>query len=691
MGVPKERALSGIEGLGCEGKAVMREVSGLRLNWKRCVRFDFGLCRGLCVGASVVVALAAGFGASAWGQGATGTAAVGQLSIDTTKIVTPVSPMLYGMMTEEINHSYDGGLYAELIQNRTFRGSWEGIEHWGLVRHGNSAAKMEVVKAEGPSKALPTSLKLTVTTASAGNDAGISNTGYWGMEAHAGEVYRGSFYARADGATGGPLQVRLVNDSTGVVLGSATVTLKGGAAWTQYSYELRVGQVAASADNHFELTMAAPGTVYLQLVSLMPPTYKNRANGNRADLMERMAGMHPHFLRLPGGNYLEGDRLEDWYNWKETIGPLVDRPGHQAPWSYWSSDGLGLLEFLEWCEDLKIEPVLAVYAGYALRGDVIKPGPGLEPFVQAALDEVEYLTGDASTTWGARRAKDGHPAAFPLHYIEIGNEDWFDKTGSYDGRYAQIARALRKKYPQYKLIATTPVKGEAMAADAVPDLIDDHYYKPPAEMMDFVHHYDQAPRTGPKVFVGEWATRSGTPTPNFGDALGDAAWMTAMERNSDLILLASYAPLLVNVNPGGMQWSTDLIGFDAKTTYASPSYYAQSLFAGHLGQGTAQGTMSGVGDRFFYSATVDAQKHVLHLKLVNATDKAQPIVADVTGVGSGVTAQMTSLHGATYEATNSMARPDVIKPVESTVRVTGKGWSHTVPALTIEVLDIPLR
>jgi alpha-N-arabinofuranosidase len=237
----------------------------------------------------------------------------------------------------------------------------------------------------------------------------------------------------------------------------------------------------------------------------MPPTYHNTSNGNRTDLMERMAGLHPTFLRLPGGNYLEGDRLEDWYNWKSTIGPLVDRPGHQAPWTYWSTDGLGLLEFLEWCEDLKIEPVLAVYAGYALKGDHIAPGKDLEPFVQSALDEVEYVTGDASTKWGAERAKDGHPAPFPLHYIEIGNEDWFDKSGSYDARFAQFALALRKKYPQYKLIATTTVKEPA---GAEPDVQDDHYYKPPAEMMDFVHHYDDAPRTGTKIFVGEWASMS---------------------------------------------------------------------------------------------------------------------------------------------------------------------------------------
>ena len=196
----------------------------------------------------------------------------------------------------------------------------------------------------------------------------------------------------------------------------------------------------------------------------------------------------------------------------------------------------------------------------------------------------------SSTKWGAERAKDGHAAPFPLHYIEIGNEDWFDKSGSYDERFGQFAEALRKKYPQYKLIATTPVKEKA---GNEPDLVDDHYYKSPADMFALVHHYDDAPRTGPKVFVGEWATRSGTPTPNFGDALGDAAFMTSMERNSDLIKIASYAPLLVNVNPGAMQWPTDLIGYDALTSYGSPSYYAQCMFGAHMGDGQPQSSITG--------------------------------------------------------------------------------------------------
>jgi alpha-N-arabinofuranosidase len=638
--------------------------------------------------AVVMVCLGAGFTSGIAAQVKDAAPGQAHLMIDPSDIVTPVSPMLYGMMTEEINHAFDGGLYAELVQNRTFRGSWQGVDHWTLVREGDAAASMQIDTTSGPSKALPTSLKLTVTNASVGREAGLSNQGYWGIGLKAHTEYRGSFYAKVEGPDVGPVTASLISDRTGAVLAEAKVTLRSG-DWSKYEYTLVTAALTPSSENHLQLTVARPGTVWLQLVSLMPPTFHDRPNGNRADLMERMEGLHPHFLRLPGGNYLEGDRLADWYNFKETIGPLVDRPGHQAPWSYWSTDGMGLLEFLEWTEDLKIEPLLAVYAGYSLHGDHVAAGKELEPYVQAAIDEVEYVTGDVNTKWGAERARDGHPAPFPLHYIEIGNEDQFDKSGSYDGRFAQFAQALRKHYPQYKLIATIPVKEDA--ADAQPDVVDDHYYKPASEMLDFVHHYDNAPRNGPKVFVGEWATLEGSPTPDFGGALADAAWMTSMERNSDLIIMASYAPLLVNVNPQASQWGTNMIGYNAETTYASPSYYAQSLFAGHLGDGTAKTSITGAGDRFYYSATVSSAEHVLHLRLVNASSKDQPLTVDLNGVAGAHTGKMTSLHGASFEATNTITDPNFIHPVESVVRLAAGSWKHTVPALTIEVVDIPLH
>ena len=643
---------------------------------RKCVAVG-AVCAGLCLG----------LGVAALPAQSPADTPVAKLMVDAGTVVNPISPMFYGLMTEEINHSYEGGLYAEMIANRTFRPIWSGVENWQLVQDGNAHATMNIDKNTGPSEALPTSLKVVVSKASESNAAGISNSGWWGMAIHPQTSYQGSIWIKTNDAGIVKVAADLVSDDTGEVLAKSIITLKG-MDWTPYKYLLATGPVATvSARNHLRLTVDHPGTVWFQLASLMPPTYHNTPNGNRIDLMDKMAAMHPQFIRLPGGNYLEGDTLKDWYDWRKTIGPLQNRPGHQAPWTYWSTDGLGLLEFLEWCEDLHAEPVLAVYAGYALKHQVVAPGPDLEPYVQAAVDEVEYLTGDASTKWGAERAKDGHPAPFPLHYIEIGNEDWFDKTGSYDARFAQIAQALRKKYgTKYQLIATAPVK-EQPGAEA--DVVDDHYYKSPAEMFALVHHYDLAPRNGPKIFVGEWATRSGTPTPNFGDALGDAAWMTSMERNSDLIVMASYAPLLVNVNPGAMQWSTDLIGYDALTSYGSPSWYAQCLFSEHLGDNLVKSQIEGGGDLFFYSATLSQKQHVLHLKLVNASDKPQQLALDLTGV-KGASADMWSLHAGSFEATNSMTRPEFIKPAKSKLTVAELA-NRAIPARTIEVIDVPVQ
>lgn len=602
---------------------------------------------------------------------------IASLTIDPSARVADVSPILYGLMTEEINYSYDGGLYAEMIRNRTFHRQWSGIDHWTATLHGRGDAKLEP-DSTGPSKALDHSLKIQVRTASQGNEAGVSNNGYWGMAVRPSTLYKGSFYAKVEGIHAA--HVRLVSNDTGATLAEASVPLQAG-DWKRYSYTMQSSSNPASSTlNHFEITFAQPGTVWLQLVSLFPPTYKDRPDGNRPDLMKMLAAMHPHFLRLPGGNYLEGDTLEERFDWKKTIGPLVDRPTHRSPWGYQSTDGMGLLEYLEWCEDLEIEPVLAVYAGYSLKGEHVV-GKKLEPYVQDALDEIEYITGDATTKWGAERVKDGHPAPFPLHYVEIGNEDMFDKSKTYDDRFEQFATAIRAKYPQLKLIATTPVKKGS------PDVIDDHYYKSPEEFFALVHHYDTADRNGPKIFVGEWATRTGSPTPDFGAALGDAAWMTSMERNSDLIVMASYAPLFTNVNPGGMQWSTDLIGYDAERAYGSPSYWAQVLFSQHLGDYVAKSTCSGANPRFFWSATVSKSDKVLHLKLVNASSTPQRLSMTLHGVKSGP-ATVFTLHAATAFATNSIDHPHKIEPVRSTTRVSEE-WQHTVREDTIEVLDIP--
>ncbi len=613
------------------------------------------------------------------------------LTIHADQPISKVSPTLYGLMTEEINYSYDGGLYAEMVRNRTFHSDWSGIPYWYLVEAGHAAARMETDKNTGPSDALKSSLRLDVEKADAVNTAGILNVGYWGFALRPATGYQGSFYARVGSDDVGPVTVSVLRDNTDKVLATTTVPVFG-SAWKQYTFTFSTGDIAPSSANHLVLTVAHPGTMWFSLVSLFPPTYHDRINGNRIDLMEKLAAMHPAFLRFPGGNYLEGDRIADRFDWKKTIGALVDRPTHPSPWMYHSSDGMGLLEFLEWCEDLKMNPVLAVYAGYSLRGEHVKAGPDLEPFIQDALDEIEYVTGGPDTRWGAERGKDGHPAPFKLTYVEIGNEDWLDRSGSYDERYPPFYKAIKAKYPDLQLIATAPVKNMKM------DVLDEHFYVKATQNFHDANHYDKTDRGGPKIFVGEWATREGSPTPNFGAALGDAAWMTGLERNSDLIVMAAYAPLLVNVNPGGMQWETDLIGYDDLRSYGSPSYWAQVMFSKYLGDQTLASKLDAPGlnasgldsasPRLFYSITRDSARKRLYLKLVNASSTPQPVDIDFAGVRLAETGTLITLSAASTQATNTIDQPNQIVPVETALHGVSNPLHHTLPGYAIQVIQV---
>ena len=605
------------------------------------------------------------------------------LSIDVQQVKGKVSPMLYGLMTEEINYSYDGGLYAELLRNRAFQDNRRSQPfHWFIYESGNSDASMTMDTSTGPSAALPLSLALTIRSATSGEQAGISNEGFWGIPVRPDTVYQGSFYAKADDPSIGPIAVSLIDNDTAKVRAATTVpTLTSD--WKQYSFTLHSGAGAASANNRLVLSAGNPGKLWFSLVSLFPPTYHDRANGNRIDLMKMLAAMHPAFLRFPGGNYLEGNHINERFQWEKTIGPLVDRPTHPSPWDYLSSDGLGLLEFLEWCEDLKMEPVLAVYAGYSLRQEYVQPGKDLEPFIAEALDEIEYVTGSTDTKWGAERARDGHPAPFKLTYVEIGNEDNHDRSGTYDGRFAQFYKAIKAKYPDLQLIATTPVK------NVTPDVIDDHFYHSASQFYDDVGHYDKTDRQGPKIFVGEWATREGSPTPNFNAALGDAAWMTGMERNSDIIVMSCYAPLFVNVNTGGMQWESDLIGYDTLTSYGSPSYYAQVMFSNHVGDQILDARLDGAALRLFYSVTRDSRDGKLFLKMVNATASPRTLTIRLNGVSQvSKNGKIISMSASTTQSTNTVLDPKKIVPRESTIRNAAAQFSYTLPPYSIQIMEL---
>jgi alpha-L-arabinofuranosidase len=521
------------------------------------------------------------------------------LDIDAGKPGVAIPPRFFGLMTEEINHAYDGGLYAELIQNRTFQDSTRTPAalpvHWSVVGSGRATADTN----RPVNAALPISLRLDLS----GGELGVANDGFWGIPVRPDTAYTASFYARCAGGFSGPIEASIRIDEGDATVASASANSISG-TWKKYTLKLKTGPNApTTAKARFVLSAHGTGQIWLSNVSLFPPTYQNAPNGLRPDLMKLMADLRPKFIRLPGGNYVEGSRFADRFNWKQMIGPVDQRPGHQGCWGYRSSDGFGLPEYLLWCKQLGAEPVLAVFAGYVLNGDHVKAGsPEMAIYTQEALDEIEYVSGPATSPWGRRRAADGFPDPFPLRYVEIGNEDWFDRSGSYDGRFTQMAKAIRKRYPRLKIIATAPVKSFK------PDLYDDHFYRSPRQLFQMATMYDLPAGTPPpltfngggfngrqpggiKTFVGEWAAQEGRPTPNLRSALADAAFVMGLEKNSDAVVMECYAPLLVNVSPAdpekgyprAWQWNTNLIGYDALRSFGSASYYAQVMLAQNQG------------------------------------------------------------------------------------------------------------
>ena len=673
------------------------------------------------------------------------------ITLDLAKANTNVSPMLYGLMTEEINHSYDGGLYGELIRNRIFKDSKTTPEGWSLVKDNPSAeASINLIAAEehvpnderrnALNGAMQACLRLTVEKAD--GSVGIANEGYWGIPVKPSATYKASFYIKGtdrrepprwpwepkpttpplpviENNTPGPITVSIESNDGKTVYATGTINLEKSIYWKQYEVSLTTeANVTPTKDARFVISTNRVGVYYFNLVSLFPPTYNNQPNGFRIDLMQMLVDMKPKFLRFPGGNFLEGPKITDAFPWKTTLGPLESRPGHNGSWGYRASDGMGLLEFLEWTEDMGAEPLLAVYAGYSLEGDHIDAGPLLKPYVDDALDEIEYVIGGTNTYWGAKRVEDGHPEPFKLKYVEIGNEDWFDRSNSYSGRFNQFRNAIEAKYPQLTCISTIPATqypSMKVTTGSEPKVVDEHYYRNSWDMWENASQYDKYDRNGPKIFVGEWATREGAPATNLNAALGDAAWMTGMERNSDLVIMSCYAPLFVNVSKDSItgkrawQWDSDLIGYDALNSYGSPSYYVQKLFSHYLGnrivpvtvtnipmqkapltrRDSAEGKAPKSVPTIFYSATLNDATGVLYLKVINTTAKKQSVKINLDGsLKVAPEAALMVVRGDNPEETNTITDREKIIPVTETIKGIKKSFSRKLDPYSVSIFEI---
>lgn len=520
------------------------------------------------------------------------------LTINATRPGVKISPDLYGAFFEEINHAGDGGIYAEEISNASFEDNDYVASNWTLEEGPHAKGSIAIASHDLLNPAQHNDLQLTIKSASAGASVGVANSGYWGIAVQKGEKFTGSFYAKPSADFHGGLNVSLVSvDGQRVFAQTSTATLTGG--WNRYQFTLEPN--ASSDFALFEISSNHTGTVHLDVVSLFPPTWKARSNGLKVNLATMVQQMRPKFLRFPGGSFIEGDSLADAYQWKKTIGPLADRPGHWDIWGYRSSDGLGFSEYLQWAQDLGAEPIYVANVGIATNFSDAQAGQTvplnqIQPYIQNVLDAIQYANGPVTSKWGALRARDGHPQPFHLKYIELGNENNFQYS-AYIERYPLFYRAIKAKYPNITLIADCPVPGQPT------DMIDDHYYESPQWFMDNANLFDSYSRTEPKVYVGEYAATTGVGQGNLYAALGEAAFMTGLERNSDVVRMASYAPLFVNVND--RTWNPDAIVFNNQQVYGTPSYYVQKMFAQNPGTFTLPTTLKSlvVGTAHSYSVT----------------------------------------------------------------------------------------
>ena len=494
-------------------------------------------------------------------------AAPAKIAVQVNQPGHKIPATLWGIFFEDINLSADGGVYAELVRNRNFQDA-DKPDHWTAVSSGDTQVVLSIDTDKPVSPKNPRSLKVTIREPGSSR-VGVANRGYYGIAVAKGENYVLSLNARGDGIFTGPLALSL-EASNGLVYAQEGITQLT-PEWKSYKVSLK----AKATDPKARLVISATqaGTFWLDMVSLFPKTtWKN--HNFRPDLMEMLAGLKPAFNRFPGGCWVEGDRMREAYRWKQTIGDPAERRTQHNIWAYEATHGVGFHEYLIMCEDLGCEPLFVINCGMSHRENV--PLEQMDEFVQDALDAIEYCNGPVTSKWGAVRAKAGHPAPFHLKYMEIGNENG---GPAYRERWALFHKAIKARYPEIQLIANHWAGG--FPTDPMPDVVDEHYYNNPEFFMRQAGKYDTYDRQGPKVYVGEYAVTSGAGLGNLRGALGEAAFMTGMERNSDVVIMASYAPLFCNANH--KRWPINLINYDSARVFGIPSYYVQQMFSRHRG------------------------------------------------------------------------------------------------------------
>ena len=529
-----------------------------------------------------------------------------EITIDVAQHGADIPSSMYGIFFEEINHAGDGGLYAELVQNRGFEDTsvpegyrvkdgklyppanscnhltcakphpdmcyrWptEEIPAWSLTQLEGEGASMKLTTEYPLNSASPTALKVTLP---AEGRVAIGNTGFWGMNIEEGKDYYLRLYTSNGKRFDGKAVIRLVGED-GQELCNCPLAIDMAKAWSEYTGHL----TATGSDSraHLVIELEGKGTLLLDYVSLFPfETFRNRANGLRKDIAETLEAMRPAFVRWPGGCVVEGITLSNRIKWKETIGDPVTRPGVYDTWGYRTTMGFGYHEFLQFCEDIGAGGMFVCNVGLGCQGrvgDACKEDE-VDSFIEDVLDAIDYALGDGTTEWSRKRVENGHPAPFPLKYVEIGNENW---GPVYEKRYDKFYKAIKEKYPQLKLISTLGLGGQHRHERV--DMIDPHWYVSPEFFFASDKLFDQQERGDYEIYIGEYAVNQNVGGGNLLGALAEAAFLTGVERNSDLVKMASYAPLFENVND--RVWPTNLIWFDSYRVMGRSSYQVQKMYA----------------------------------------------------------------------------------------------------------------
>nr|WP_293840088.1 alpha-L-arabinofuranosidase C-terminal domain-containing protein [uncultured Arsenicibacter sp.] len=636
------------------------------------------------------------------------------INVNTAKPVAEIQPTMWGVFFEDINFGADGGIYAELVKNRSFE-FFKPLMGWKQEGKKRTEGDLLVQNRKDEGSNNPRYLHITANNLATG-DMGLTNEGFKGMGLKNGLRYDFSvMYRLLSGSI--TLRAELLNE-TNEVVGSGVLTpaTKDG-QWHKQQVSFTASQTVQKGK--LRLWVEGNGTVDLDMVSLFPEdTWKGRPGGMRADMIQMLADMKPGFVRFPGGCIVEGHDLSQRYQWKKTIGPVEDRQliinrwnfefAHRPAPDYFQTFGLGFLEYFQVCEDIGAEPLPILNCGMACQFNTAElvPLDQLDPYVQDALDLIEFANGNVSTAWGKKRADLGHPKPFNLKFLGVGNENWGPQ---YIERLAVFQKAIKAKYPDMKLVCssgTDPngdrfdyLNGKLRAMNA--DLIDEHYYRRPEWFLENVTRYDNYPRTGSKVFAGEWAAQSDRVVSvnnknNWLCALSEAAFMTGLERNAAVVNMASYAPLFAHAE--GWQWTPDLIWVDNLRVYGTPNYYVQKLFSLYKGTHVLdlkqQGAIVAGTDSLYASAVLDQKTNEVIVKLVNVSNKPVDRTIQLDGAKKlKPTATLSLLTTDKLDAVNTFENATAVSPVERQIPVDARKKAITLTLVphSLSVIRVPVN